>query len=53
MGTIGFVEILFAVLVIFFLFGAKRIPGIFRAVGDSIKNFKHGLNEKNQQKDEE
>lgn len=52
MGSIGFTEILIAVLVLFFLFGAKKIPGIFRAFGESIKNFKHGLNEKNE-KDEE
>ena len=49
----GFAEILIAIVVIFILFGAKRIPGIFRAVGDSIKNFKHGLNDKNQQKEED
>jgi sec-independent protein translocase protein TatA len=52
-GSIGFPEILIAVLVLFFLFGAKRIPGIFRAVGESIKIFKHGLNDKNEQKKEE
>jgi sec-independent protein translocase protein TatA len=53
LGSIGFLEILIAVLIIFFLFGAKRIPSIFRAFGESIKNFKHGLHEKNQQKEEE
>ena len=49
MGHIGFPEILIAVFVIFILFGAKRIPGIFRAVGESIRNFKTGINDKNQE----
>jgi sec-independent protein translocase protein TatA len=53
LGGIGFPEIIIALIVLFFLFGAKRIPGIFRAVGESIKNFKHGLHEKNQQNDQE
>jgi sec-independent protein translocase protein TatA len=53
LGGIGFPEIIIALIVIFLLFGAKRIPGIFRAVGESIKNFKHSLNDKNQQQDKE
>jgi sec-independent protein translocase protein TatA len=53
LGSIGFPEIIIAVLILFFLFGAKRIPGIFRAIGESIKIFKHGLHDKNQQNEEE
>ena len=53
MGGIGFTEIIIALIVLFFLFGAKRIPGIFRAVGESIKNFKHALHNKNHQNEKE
>ena len=52
MGSIGITEIVIAAVVLFFLFGAKKIPGIFRAFGESIKKFKHGLNEKNQKEEE-
>ena len=43
MGKIGLLEILLAAFIIIFLFGAKKIPGIFKAIGNSIKNFKNGL----------
>jgi TatA/E family protein of Tat protein translocase len=34
------------------LFGSKKIPDLFRAVGSSIKNFKSGISEE-EKKDEE
>ena len=46
MGHFGLTEFIIIFLIILILFGAKRIPDIFRAVGTSIKNFKKGMDEK-------
>ena len=40
MGSIGFKEILIIALIIIILFGAKRIPELFRGLGRGIKEFK-------------
>jgi sec-independent protein translocase protein TatA len=47
MGNFGLTEIIILFLIIVFLFGAKRIPDLFRAVGSSIKNLKKELNQDN------
>ena len=44
MGSFGLTEILILFFIILFLFGAKRIPDLFRAVGTSIKGFKKEIN---------
>jgi sec-independent protein translocase protein TatA len=44
-GSFGLTEIVILFLIILILFGAKRIPDLFRAVGSSIKNFKKGIQE--------
>jgi len=44
MGSFGLTEIIILFLIIVILFGAKRIPALFRAVGSSIKGFKKELN---------
>jgi sec-independent protein translocase protein TatA len=44
-GGFGLTEIIILFLIILVLFGAKRIPELFRAVGSSIKGFKKGLEE--------
>jgi sec-independent protein translocase protein TatA len=46
MGSFGLTEIIILFLIIVIMFGAKRIPDLFRAVGSSIKGFKKELNEK-------
>jgi sec-independent protein translocase protein TatA len=43
MGTFGFGEILFVLLVLMLLFGAKKIPLIARGLGEGIRNFKSGV----------
>ena len=45
MGTFGFGEILFVLLVLMLLFGAKKIPLIARGLGEGIRNFKSGVRE--------
>jgi len=39
MGGIGFKEILLIALVIFLLFGARKIPQLMRGIGKGIRNF--------------
>ena len=40
MGRLGFGEIIFVVVVIVLLFGAKRLPEIGNALGKAIREFK-------------
>jgi sec-independent protein translocase protein TatA len=44
-GNFGLTEIIILFLIILILFGSKRIPDLFRAVGSSIRNFKSGISE--------
>lgn len=41
--SIGLREILFIVLVLVFIFGARRIPAIASGIGNGIRNFKGSL----------
>lgn len=40
MGRIGIPEIIIVFLIVLFLFGAKRLPEIGRAIGKAIAEFK-------------
>jgi sec-independent protein translocase protein TatA len=40
MGSFGFTEILVIGAVVFFLFGAKKIPEFARSLGQGLKIFK-------------
>jgi len=42
---LGVTELLIIFAIIFFLFGAKKIPELSRGLGLSIRNFKKGLHE--------
>ena len=44
MGSFGLTEIIILFLIIVIMFGAKRIPDLFKAVGSSIKGFKKEMN---------
>ena len=44
MGSFGLTEILIVFFILVFLFGAKRIPDLFSAVGKSIKGFRKEIN---------
>ena len=45
MGRIGLLEILIVVFIVLLLFGAKRIPELFRSLGKSLNEFKKGMGE--------
>ena len=45
MGSFGLTEIVILALIIIFLFGAKKIPDLMKAVGTSIKGFKKEMAE--------
>lgn len=41
---LGGPEILFLVLIVVLLFGAKKIPELMKGVGKGVKSFKDGIN---------
>lgn len=45
MGMPGITELLIILVIVFVLFGAKRLPDLAKGLGQSITNFKAGLNE--------
>ncbi len=42
-GKIGLPELLVLLAIVFFLFGAKRLPEIGKGIGEGIKNFKGAM----------
>jgi sec-independent protein translocase protein TatA len=42
---LGFWELIIILVIVFFLFGGRKIPEISRGIGLSIRNFKKGLHE--------
>ena len=42
-GSVGPMEILLVLLIVVFLFGARRIPEIARGLGEGIRNFRSSL----------
>jgi len=40
LGRLGPMELIIILVIIFFLFGAKRLPEIGKGIGEGIKNFK-------------
>jgi sec-independent protein translocase protein TatA len=50
---IGAPELLIIFAIIVLLFGASRIPGLGKSVGQSIRGFKSGLSEADEEKPKE
>lgn len=48
--TMGLAEWLIILAIVFFLFGAKRLPEIGKGIGEGIKNFR-GAMKKDDEKD--
>ncbi len=51
-GWIGTPEIIIIVVIVLLLFGGKKIPELMRGVGKGIKEFKGGIAEDTDKKDE-
>ena len=49
--NIGTTEIIIIAVVILLLFGAKRIPDFVRSLGQSVKEFRHALNDDDKKTD--
>lgn len=45
MGMIGTTELLVILGVVVLLFGAKKLPALGGAIGESIRNFKKGVSD--------
>lgn len=45
MGAIEPIHILIVLIVVFLLFGASRLPGLGRSLGQGIREFKKGIEE--------
>ena len=45
LGGLSPMELVLIFAVIMLFFGAKKLPGLARGIGNSIKEFKNGMNE--------
>ena len=52
MGMPGITELIIILAIVFLLFGAKRLPDLAKGLGQSITNFKAGLNEEQSEETE-
>ena len=43
MFGLGFQELVIILIIVFFLFGAKRLPEMGKGIGEGIKNFKKSM----------
>jgi sec-independent protein translocase protein TatA len=43
MGSLGVPELLIILAIIIVIFGANRLPGLGRGIGDAIRGFKEGV----------
>ncbi|MCK4946709.1 MAG: twin-arginine translocase TatA/TatE family subunit [Alphaproteobacteria bacterium] len=51
--SISFVQILLILVVVLVLFGAGKLPGVMGDLGKGMRNFKDGLKEGEEDKNEE
>jgi TatA/E family protein of Tat protein translocase len=47
MFKLGAPELILILLIVFFLFGAKRLPEMGRGIGEAIKGFKSSIKDEN------
>jgi sec-independent protein translocase protein TatA len=52
MGRLGLPELLVILAIIVVIFGANRLPGLGRGIGDAIRGFKEGINPDKDDKDD-
>jgi sec-independent protein translocase protein TatA len=51
-GKLGLPELVIILIIIFFLFGAKRLPEMGKGIGEGIKNFKRSMKGEERPNDE-
>ena len=51
MGSLGLPELLVILAIVVVIFGANRLPGLGRGIGDAIKNFKDGIKDDDDKND--
>ncbi|NIM57341.1 MAG: twin-arginine translocase TatA/TatE family subunit [Candidatus Aminicenantes bacterium] len=49
-GPVGPTELLLIVLIIVFIFGARRLPELGKSLGEGIKNFRKSITSKEKEK---
>lgn len=47
---LGFTEILLILVILMLFFGGKKLPELGKAIGESIKSFKKGMNGEDDEK---
>jgi sec-independent protein translocase protein TatA len=52
MGRLGLPELLVILAIVVVIFGANRLPGLGRGIGDAIRGFKEGINSDKDDKDD-
>ena len=52
MGSLGLPELLVILAIVVIIFGANRLPGLGRGIGDAIRGFKEGMKTDEDEKDD-
>ena len=52
MGRLGLPELLVILAIVIVIFGANRLPGLGRGIGDAIRGFKEGIKTDEDDKDD-
>lgn len=53
MPRLGLPELLVILAIIIVIFGANRLPGLGKGIGNAIKNFKDGMKDKDDKDDKD
>lgn len=53
MGRIGFGELFILLAIVLLVVGAKRLPGLARAMGEAVKEFQRAIKEGNDKERDE